>query len=123
MVYSECSMCCVKRDTGKLIYPGAFCKKCWNKRRKTIEANRKANAKPGLVEVAYGVQDPPSNGWKNGGRGYAYWTDIKGLQPGDIVKVPGNWVNGSAQEATIISTYSNYDGNTAAIICLVRKRT
>jgi hypothetical protein len=49
------------------------------------------------------------------------------LEVGDVVLVPRTWLSEikggpREQEATVVSTYSDYDGATSSIIRLVSKR-
>ena len=84
---------------------------------------KKRNAKPGLVEVVWGVHEPK----EDGGKGYAYRNPGFDLQLGDIVLLPATWLDREIrgkyhpQEGTVVSTYSDYDGEVQTIIKLVRK--
>jgi len=125
--YLECSRCCKEVGSSKLRYPGRLCDECWGKDRTEKDKKRRENARPGLVEVRYGVLSEPAGGWKDGGEGYAYRTSIKGLEVGDVVLVPRTWLSElqggpKEQEATVVSTYSAYQGSASSIIRLVSKR-
>jgi hypothetical protein len=107
--YLECHNCCKEVGSGKLNYPGGLCDECHKARRDAEDAKKKANARPGLVEV---------------GR-YAYMSNIKGLEVGDVVLLPVSWLDElkgqGPQEGTITCLYSDYDGPVKSIIRLVRK--
>ncbi len=84
--------------------------------------NKKKNAKPGVVEVVYGVCDPTK---EDGGRRFAYYYHER-LSVGDLVLVPATPLDnldgyGSPKEATVVCTYSDYDGEVRSIIRVVRK--
>ena len=105
-----------------------ICKECdeiaRNVRVAEDHAKRIRNAKPGLVEVVYGVVETPK---EDGGSGYAYRFHQK-LKLGDVVLVPASWLdemNGihGPQEATVISTYSAYDDPVKNIIRVVRSQS
>jgi hypothetical protein len=114
--YLECSRCCKEVGSSKLRYPGCLCDECWEKQLSERDKKRRADARPGLIEVCYGVLSEPEVGWKDGGEGYAYRTSIKGLEVGDVVLVPRTWLSElrggpKEQEATVVSTYSSYEGS------------
>ena len=93
-----------------------------NYREVETQVKRKLNARPGLVEVVYGVHSPETDG----GKGYAYRDPGLNLRLGDIVMVPASWLDelkGQPQpsEATVVSTYSDYSGETKTIRSLVRR--
>lgn len=117
----KCGDCRKEVESTKLCYPGALCKSCFAKKTKELRKKKKENARPGLVEVAYGVHPAPKEDGCVRGRGYAYRSTIPNLGLGDIVVVPGNWLHKGNQEATVVSTYSDYDGPTASLLCLLRK--
>jgi hypothetical protein len=79
---------------------------------------RKKNAKPGLVEVQFGIATPT----EDGGKGYAYRDPGLNLKLGDIVTLPPTWldteINGKYEthEGTVVSTYSDYSGDRISTI-------
>lgn len=87
------------------------------------KANKKKNARPGLVEVVYGEFQPS----QDGGRGYAYHNAGLDLELGDVVLVPASWVDKEIHGkydpnvATVVSTYSDYNGAVQSIVGLVKK--
>lgn len=105
----------------------AICKPCYRifQNVKTHEeaAARRRNAKPGLVEVLYGVHRPT----QDGGKGYAYRDPGLNLKLGDIVTLPPTWLDrdvhgtNDTHEGTVVSTYSDYSGAVSTIVKLVRR--
>jgi len=89
---------------------------------------KKLKAKPGLVEVVFGVCPKPQ---EDGGHGYSrtfsYRKGNLDLSLGDIVLLPASWLDREIHgkhdkhEGTVVSTYSDYDGETSSIVSLVRK--
>jgi hypothetical protein len=108
-------------------YVPTICKSCHkivrNVRAFEEREKKKRNARPGLVEVVWGVHEPK----EDGGNGYAYRNTGLDLQLGDIVLVPATRLDREIhgkydpQEGTVVSTYSDYDGEVQTIIKLVRK--
>jgi hypothetical protein len=81
---------------------------------------RKTNAIPGLVEVQYGEHPCPTT---DGGHGYAYYFG-EPLALGDIVAVPPSYLARYRPEssvATVVSTYSEYQGPTSSILRVIKK--
>ena len=117
----ECRDCHEKKLPAQFEIPDypSTCKACVG----TKEQRRKLNAKPGLVEVTYGKHPVPD---EDGGRGYAYYFN-QPLRLGDVVQVPQTWLGRLREEsngpklATVVSTYSAYDGDVSGIICIVRR--
>lgn len=77
---------------------------------------RKTNAKPGLIEVIYGEYPRPTT---DGGRGYAYSCPHPVIL-GSIVQTPPNRLCPEPQNATVVSTYSDYSGPTATILEVIK---
>lgn len=94
-----------------------------NWRKVDARATRKRNAKPGLVEVVWGVHKPT----EDGGHGYAYRDPGVNLQLGDIVMLPPTRLDREVHrkydeaEGTVVSTYSDYDKEVQTIRRLVRR--
>ena len=101
-------------------YP-TMCKKCETKMRKAKENQKRLNATKGFVVVVYGKHPKPKT---DGNDGYTYSYD-QPLNLGDIVRVPNTWLrqsmgdNSSFQLATVVSTYSTYNGEVNSIIDVV----
>ena len=58
----------------------------------------------------------------NLGSGYAYaYSGVTQLQIGDVVRVPGNWVNRYPSDVIIKELGSTYTGEHAEIICVVSR--
>lgn len=107
-------------------YVPTLCKSCHKipckARAFEAQEKRKRNARPGLVEVDFGIHEPK----EDGGEGYAYRNPGLDLQLGDVVLLPATWLdrlNGmhAPKEGTVISTYSDYHREVQSIIKLVRK--
>jgi hypothetical protein len=118
----KCRVCSTEVGDGVLKYPGALCPPCWEKDRAERAEKIRQNAKPGLIQVAYGVVNADSFA----GRAFSYRTDIP-VSVGDIVLVPATWLSklngdGLPQEATVVSLHSDYDGDVQSVIRLVRKK-
>ena len=98
------------------------CKSCTKMEKEAKVQSRKQNSRPGLVEVEYGEYPPAT---EDGGKGYAYHSD-EPLRLGDVVQVPQTWLGKlrddscGPQLATVVSTYSDYDGPVSGIIRVVK---
>jgi hypothetical protein len=100
-----CTTCSQNFDNALMYYNPPTCPKCREEEYNKKQKLRQANAVSGLVEVSYGIHCPA----KDGGHGYAYNTSMS-VNVGDIVLVPGTFVHPEPQEATIVSTFSDYRG-------------
>jgi len=125
----ECQGCHKQKlpDEMENPYVPTVCKECAeitrNLKAAKAREDKKRNARPGLVEVAYGVHQPPA---EDGGSGYSYYYH-EPLNLGDIVLVPSTWLDqvheqGGPKEATVVSTYSDYDGHAQSIIRVVKRK-
>lgn len=95
------------------------CKGCVENEKTQELQRRKDNAILGLVEVVYGEHPVPDN---DGGKGYAYFSKTK-LRLGDVVEVPRTWVSdmkGGENIATVVSTFSDYNGRVSHIIKVLK---
>lgn len=97
------------------------CKSCKNKTDKSEDHLRKAQAVPGVVEVQAGELPVPK---KDGNKGTAYFSSTP-LKLGDLVMIPNGKIaahyNGYQEcVATIVSTYSSFDGPTRNI-CSIKE--
>lgn len=105
-------------------YVPSVCKVCARKEREVKEQTKKSNAQPGVVVVVYGEHPVPT---EDGGHGYSYCFDGS-LGLGDVVEVPRTWLGSLKGQsgpnlATVVSTYSDYDGPVSRIIRVVRRAT
>lgn len=77
-----------------------------------------------LIQVAFGHHDiaasTGTDGRWTGPRLYTYFTTWE-VRPGDIVRVPGNWVNPNAHEATVVHLGSDYDGDVTSVLSVVQR--
>jgi len=120
----ECVTCHKKKlpDEMENPYVPSVCKDCAEIEKKAKEKERKANARPGLVQVIYGEHSAPK---EDGGNGYSYYYD-EPLNLGDIVEVPQTWLGSvkgesSRKLATVVSTYSDYNGSISCILRVIKK--
>lgn len=116
-VFARCTICKEKHEVNDLYYPEGCCEDCYPEVKEEKERLRKENAREGVVEVRYGIHEVENDG----GHGYAYFSEEK-LNLGDIVLVPETPVHDKPQQATVVSTYSDYEGFVVTILEVVKRK-
>lgn len=105
MTLYECSVCGVHVPLVGTMGNTPFCPECFDNKRKQM-------AKPGLVEVVYGIKRGEE---LEPYRGYAYDSGGLELKIGDVVLVPPTPFN-SNQAATVVGLFSAYGGPVKQIV-------